>query len=180
MAAPGGDPYEILGVGPEISDDELRTAYHRLVQIHHPDHNNGSVESARRFEEIQRAYAQIREQRDKAPRPDGPPPHVSVDPDVDARLAELERELREANAARERARRAAREAAAAASHRPSDEELGYVTTDDSLTKILADARTEMSDRLAQAREHPVGKRVAELIDELSANLTGDPPRHRRD
>jgi hypothetical protein len=38
----------------------------------------------------------------------------------------------------------------------------------------------MSDRLAQAREHPVGKRVAELIDELAANLTGDPPRHRRD
>src|SRR5260370_18730849 len=113
MAAPGPNPYEILGVGPGISGDELRTAYHRLVQIHHPDHNNGSAESARRFEDIQRAYGQAREARDKAPRADGAPPYVSVDPDVDARLAELERELREANAARERARRAAREAAAA-------------------------------------------------------------------
>jgi len=48
-----------------------------------------------------------------------------------------------------------------------------VTTDDSFAKILDDARREMSDRLAQAREHPVGQRVTELIDELAAKLAGD-------
>jgi curved DNA-binding protein CbpA len=175
MAAPSPDPYQILGVSPGATDDELHTAYRRLVQIHHPDHNRGSAESTRRFEEIQRAYSQIREQRERAPGADDAPPRVTVDPDVDARLADLERELREAHAARERARRAAREAAAASHNRPSDEELGYVTTDDSLAKILADARAEMSDRLGQAREHPVGKRVAELIDQLAAKLTGDSP-----
>jgi curved DNA-binding protein CbpA len=175
MAAPSPDPYQILGVSPGATDDELHTAYRQLVQIHHPDHNHGSAESTRRFEEIQRAYTQIREQREQAPRADDAPPRVTVDPLVDARLADLERELREAHAARERARRAAREAAAASHNRPSDEELGYVTTDDSLAKILADARAKMSDRLDQAREHPIGKRVAELIDELAARLTGDSP-----
>ncbi len=175
MAAPSPDPYQILGVSPGATDDELRTAYRRLVQLHHPDHNHGSAESTRRFEEIERAYAQIRERRENAPRAKQTPHQTTVDADVDARLAHLERELREAHAARERARRAAREAAAASYQRPTDEELGYVTTDDSLAKILADARAEMSDRLDDAREHRVGKRIAELIDELAARLTGEPP-----
>ena len=175
MSARNPDPYQILGVSHEATDDEIHTAYRQLVQIHHPDHNHGSAESTRRFEEIQRAYNQVREQREQAPRAADPPPRATVDPLVDARLADLERELREAHAAREPARRAAREAAAASYTRPTDEELGYVTTDDSLAKILADARAEMSDRLGQAREHPVGKRVADLIDELAAKLTGDSP-----
>lgn len=186
MPAPPRDPFAVLGVSPGASDKELHAAYRRLVQIHHPDHNNGSAESARRFEEIQLAYGQVREQRDRLGRATQPPPRVAVDPDVEARVADLERELREANAARERARRAAREAAAGAQQRasdgqrrPSDEELGYVTTDDSLGKILEDARAEMSDRLAQARHHPVGKRVADLIDELAAKLTGEPPTDSR-
>ncbi len=60
-------------------------------------------------------------------------------------MADLERELREANAAKERARRAAREAARAGAdpedlrqrfRRATDEELGYVTTDDTFSKIL--------------------------------------------
>jgi len=179
MAVPRRDPYDILGISPGASDDELHTAYRRLAQIHHPDHNDGSAESTRRFEAIQRAYAQIREQRDLVARIDQPPPRVAVDPDVEGRIADLEQELREANAARERARRAAREAAAAGHQRPSDEELGYVTTDDSLAKIIDDARAELSDQLAQARQHPVGKRVAELIDEFAAKLSGGPPTDSR-
>ena len=86
-------------------------------------------------------------------------------------MADLERELREAHEARERARAAARDAARKAAgertfKRPTDEELGYVTTDDSFSKILADARSELSDRLSDAREHPVAQRVSNLIDEL--------------
>ena len=86
-------------------------------------------------------------------------------------MAKLEQELREANEARERARRAAREAAAASYQRPTDEELGYVTTDDSFSKILSDARSEVSERLSGAREHPVAQRVSSLIDELEELLT---------
>jgi curved DNA-binding protein CbpA len=189
MAARDSDPYVTLDVSPGDSDDELHTAYRRLVKLHHPDHNGGSAESARRFEAIQDAYAQVRRLRGNpagaahasADAKAGPTPAAAFDPDADGRLAEMERQIREAHLARERARLAAREAAAAAgAGRPSDEELGYVTTDDSFSKILADARSELSTRFADAREHPVAGRVADLIDELASRLTGDsrprPPR----
>jgi len=202
MAARRLDPYQTLGVRPGVSDNELRTTYRRLVQLHHPDQNGGSVASARRFEEVQEAYAQIRQLRDgaahtrptpprpsqtaprpsqTAPRARQPPPRTrqaplrpNADPATDSRLADLEREIREAHSARELAREAAREAAAESTRRPSDEELGYVTTDDSFSKILADARSQASERLSEARE-PVVKRVADLLDELASKLTGEAP-----
>src|SRR2546430_13124724 len=139
MPAPRRDPYETLGVGPDVTDDKLRSVYRHLVQQHHPDHNGGSPEAARRFEEVQDAYQRIRRQREQASRAARTPPPPPVDPAVESRLADLERELRQAHEARERARRAAQEAAAASSERPSDEELGYIKTDDSLARIVADA-----------------------------------------
>jgi hypothetical protein len=91
----------------------------------------------------------------------------------------MEREIREAHLARERARQAAREAAAQSAERPSDEELGYFKTDDSLAKIFADARAQASERFAEMRE-PVTRRVADLLDELASKLGGEePPRSRR-
>jgi curved DNA-binding protein CbpA len=193
MPARSRDPYQTLGVSPGVSDEKLRSAYRRLVQLHHPDHNGGSAEAARRFEEVQEAYAQIKELRSTAPRAGTAPrsgqrgsgqapPRTNVDPDAEARLAEMERELREAQLARERARQAAREAAGASARarRPSDEELGYVTTDDSFSKILDDARSELAGRLSDARERPVGRRVGDLIDELEglvSKLTGEQPPH---
>ncbi len=187
MAKAGSDPYRTLGVRAGVSDEELRRTYRRLVQQHHPDHNGGSAESARRFEEIQEAYAQIKRVRGERPR--GPTAQPKADPGVEARLADLERELREAQLARERAARAEREARAARNRaaeaaraaareaggtddlrRASNEDLGYVTTDDSFTQILADARAELSGQLSEgltrAREHPVVRRVSDLIDEL--------------
>ena len=151
-------PYRVLGVGPGATDAEVRAAYRRLVLLHHPDHNGGSAESARRFEEVQEAYATVRDLRAAGSRPSSPPPppppRADADPDLDARLAKMESELREAHGARERARRAAREAAAAAEERqrPSDEELGYVETDDSFTKIFDDAGAELSKLLRDLRE----------------------------
>lgn len=185
MAAHGPDPYEMLGVRPEVSDDELQTAYRRLVQLHHPDHNAGSAESARRFEAVQEAYTRIRELRKTSPRPDPPRSAAAADPDADSRLADMEREIREAQLARDRARAAAREAAAREpaadrGRRPSDEELGYITTDDSFFKILADARAELSGRFTDPREHPAAGRVADLLDELASKLKGgQPPRAER-
>lgn len=217
MPQPISDPYRTLGVSPGAPDAEVRAAYRRLVQIHHPDHNHGSAESARRFEEVQAAYARVRELRaaggarpasapprsararpTSAPprsaraRSTSPPPRTAADPNLDFRLADMERELREAHAASERARRQAQEAVAQSTGRASDEELGYVTTDDSFTQILSDAGSQLAERLAQvgerisqasdqAKEHPVTKRVAELIDELetlTSKLTDDSKRSR--
>jgi hypothetical protein len=147
------DPYVVLGVRADASDEEVRSAYRRLVQLHHPDHNHGSAESEGRFEEVQEAYAQIRKLRAAGAPP--PPPlrstAASPDPDLDARLKDMERDLREAHLARERARRAAAVAAAAAAprERPSDEELGYIKTDDSFSKIFSDAGAALSEQLAE-------------------------------
>jgi curved DNA-binding protein CbpA len=202
MNPPSDDPYRTLGVRPSVSDRELRAAYRRLVQQHHPDHNSGSAESARRFEEIQAAYARIRQLRDSGPRH----AQTTADPGLEARLAEMERELREAKRAsqeaeaarqaREQAAREARQAAASAlggtgddlrgqrdegtRRRPTDEELGYVHTDDSFTQILSDARDELSERFSRAREHPVAKRLSDLIDELDDFAKRTDHGHRRD
>jgi hypothetical protein len=168
------DPYQVLGVGRDVSDEDLRSAYRRLAQLHHPDHNGGSVEAARRFEEIQDAYAEIVSRRQKAPRTTQATSRVNVDPAVEARLADLERDIRQvANAARERAQRAAREAKTSR-ERPSDEELGYVHTDDTIGKILADARDEFSRRIGDAREEPVSHRAADLLEDLASWLKHDP------
>jgi curved DNA-binding protein CbpA len=146
------------------------------VQLHHPDHNNGSPESARRFEEVQEAYAQIQHLRQRTPPPRRSPDPPPTNSDVEQRLAEIERDLREkARVARERAQRAARQAASTASKpkRPSDEELGYIKTDDTLGKILADARKEFVERLDDARDEPLSHRVADLLDEFGAKLKGN-------
>jgi curved DNA-binding protein CbpA len=130
----------------------VRAAYRRLVQRHHPDHNNGSPEAARRFEEVQEAYAAITRERRRSPTPPRSEPPPPTSPDVEQRVAEMERDLREkaraaretARAVRERAQRAARRATTS-NKRASDEELGYVKTDDSFGKILADGLDDFAD-----------------------------------
>ena len=184
--APDPDPYKTLGVSPGVSDAELRAAYRHAVLRDHPDHNGGSVESARRFEAVQDAYARIRRLRERpgaGPSTSAPAPgSTGSDSGVEARLAEMERELaadraareRAANAARQReqARRRAREAAQAdGGKRPTDEELGYIKTDDSFSKIFSDAVSDLSERL-DAPEHHVPKRLSDLIDELESKLGG--------
>ena len=161
------DPYQVLGVSPGCSDEQLHDAYRSLVKRHHPDRNNGSAESTRRFQEIQQAYNEVRRLRAQGSRPSTPPPKPPPDdPAVASRMADLERELREAQAARERARREAQEAVHDVTGGPSREDLGYVETDDSFTKILSDVRDEVSGRLSGAREHPAVRRVSDLIDGL--------------
>jgi curved DNA-binding protein CbpA len=203
------DPYEVLGVSPDASESELRAAYRKLVQRHHPDHNNGSPESAWNFEEVQEAYARVREMRAAgAIRTAGmsaaaagtrgaSAAEEATRESLEARLADLERQVREARAARAEAqaaaadaRRRARTAASDARERagrPSDEELGYVTTDDTFSKILDDAtsrlgtwlteaESEVSDRAMAAQRHPARKRVADLLEALEGRLRREPPR----
>jgi hypothetical protein len=112
-------------------------------------------------------------ERQRTGRPRSTPPPPPTDPDVERRLADLERELlAKARAARERAQRAAREAAASYK-RPSDEELGYVKTEDTFGKIMADARQELADRFGHVREEPVRDRVADLLDQVADVLRSD-------
>lgn len=57
------DPYQVLGVSPSASDDEVKAAYRALAKRYHPDRNNGSPEAEKKMMQINDAYAQIVEMR---------------------------------------------------------------------------------------------------------------------
>ena len=54
------DPYKVLGVSPDASDEEIKRAYRRLAKKYHPDLNPGDREAARKMQEINAAYEQIK------------------------------------------------------------------------------------------------------------------------
>ena len=166
------DPHDVLGVRPGASAVELHDAYRRLVKLHHPDHNPGSPDAASRFREIQEAYDELQTARRAAAAHAAPRPRPPGEEAVEERMADLERELREAQAATERARRAAREAMHDARAGPSDDDLGYVTTDDSFGKILGDVGVEVADWVRGAGHHPAVRRVADYVRDLHADRDG--------
>ena len=54
------DPYEVLGVPHGASEDEIKAAYRRLAKKYHPDLNPGDQEAARRMNEVNAAYDQLK------------------------------------------------------------------------------------------------------------------------
>ena len=54
------DPYKILGVSPDASDEEIKKAYRALAKKYHPDRNPGDQEAARKMQQINDAYEQIK------------------------------------------------------------------------------------------------------------------------
>jgi DnaJ-class molecular chaperone len=198
MSEAAPDPYAVLGVAHDVSDIELRRVYRRLVQRYHPDHNGGSAESAARFAQVQTAYTQIAHHR--APPLATQAPHRATgttgsagstaatgaqqaggDPDIEDRIASLEREMaairkveqrraeEQARVARERARQAAENFTAVGSDQtqqpgPTPEELGYYTTDDSFTKIIDDAADQLGERLRKSdAKRQFSRRLSDLF-----------------
>lgn len=56
------DPYSVLGVSPNATDEEIKKAYRRLSRKYHPDANINNPDKAaaeERFKEVQAAYDQI-------------------------------------------------------------------------------------------------------------------------
>jgi molecular chaperone DnaJ len=60
------DPYSVLGVSPDATDDEIKKVYRGLCKKYHPDANVGRPDAAqaeKRFLEVQQAYEEIMHMR---------------------------------------------------------------------------------------------------------------------
>ena len=60
------DPYQVLGVSPNASDEEIKKAYRTLSRKYHPDanvNNPNKAQAEEKFKEVQQAYDQIMKEK---------------------------------------------------------------------------------------------------------------------
>lgn len=61
------DPYKVLGVSPDASDDEIKKAYRALARKYHPDNYNGSDLAdlaEEKMKEVNEAYDAVKKMRE--------------------------------------------------------------------------------------------------------------------
>ena len=62
------DPYEVLGVSRNASDEDIKKSYRKLSRKYHPDanvNNPNKAQAEERFKEVQQAYQQIMREKEQ-------------------------------------------------------------------------------------------------------------------
>lgn len=60
------DYYELLGVGRNASEDEIKKTYRKLALQHHPDRNPGDKQAEEKFKEVSEAYSVLSDPQKRA------------------------------------------------------------------------------------------------------------------
>ena len=60
------DYYEVLGVGRDANDQQIKSAYRKLALNHHPDRNPGDKSAEEKFKEAAEAYAVLADAQKRA------------------------------------------------------------------------------------------------------------------
>ena len=60
------NPYDVLGVSRDATQDEIKRAYRKLALQYHPDRNPGDAAAEERFKQISEAYATLRDADSRA------------------------------------------------------------------------------------------------------------------
>ena len=63
------DPYKVLGISPDASDEEIKRAYRSLAKKYHPDRNPGDPVAAQKMQQVNAAYEQIKNPEKAQPNP---------------------------------------------------------------------------------------------------------------
>lgn len=61
------DPYSVLGISRDASDEEIKKAYRKLSRKYHPDaniNNPNKAQAEEKFKEVQQAYEQIMKEKE--------------------------------------------------------------------------------------------------------------------
>lgn len=70
------DPYIVLGVGPDATEEEITRAYRAMAKRYHPDLNPDDQWAAERMRELNTAYEQLKLERDVIRAQEAIPPLV--------------------------------------------------------------------------------------------------------